>query len=82
VRAGLALAGFTSQAAFLLGCGILDRLAAVGPPQGAAYLAAAAGVQKLTSPAEMGELVKVLALARSGGVAWPGFALADMRRRL
>lgn len=82
VRAGLTPAGFTSQAAFLLGCGILERLAAVGPAPGIDYARAAAAVQRLTSPAEMGELFKVLAMARDLDVAWPGFALADQRHRL
>ena len=81
-RAGLAVAGFAAQAPFLLGCGILDALAAVGAPDSVAYVKAAAPVQKLLSPAEMGELFKVLALARSEGIAWPGFALADRRHRL
>lgn len=82
VRAGLAVAGFTTQAAFLLGCGILDRLREIGAPASRDYLREASAVQKLLSPAEMGELFKVMALARSDDIAWPGFALADMRRRL
>ena len=81
-RAGLAVAGFTTQAAFLLGCGILDELARVGPLDSSAYLKAAAPVQRLLSPAEMGELFKVLALAKSDGIEWPGFALADRSHRL
>jgi SAM-dependent MidA family methyltransferase len=81
-RSGLALAGYTSQAAFLLGCGILDRLAECGDPASAAYLREASAVQMLTSPAEMGELFKVLALAKSPAIAWPGFALADRSHRL
>lgn len=82
VRAGLEVAGFTSQAAFLVGCGILDRLRAVGPPESSAYLREASAVQTLLSPAEMGELFKVLALARGDGIAWPGFAVNDRRQRL
>jgi len=82
VRAGLAVAGFAAQAPFLMGCGILDALTKVGAPESTAYLKAAAAVQKLLSPSEMGELFKVLALARSGDIAWPGFALADHRHRL
>jgi len=39
-------------------------------------------VQRLTSPAEMGDLFKVLALAPELDCEWPGFALADMRHRL
>jgi hypothetical protein len=30
----------------------------------------------------MGELVKVLALAKSSEIAWPGFTLADRSHRL
>jgi SAM-dependent MidA family methyltransferase len=82
VRSGLEVAGYTSQAAFLLGCGILDALAAVGPADGVNYMRAAAPVQQLLSPAEMGELFKVLALAKSAGIAWPGFALGDRSHRL
>jgi SAM-dependent MidA family methyltransferase len=81
-RGGLHVAGYTSQGAFLLGCGILDALAEAGDPAGVSYLRQAAAVQKLLSPAEMGELFKALALARSEGIAWPGFALGDRSRRL
>ena len=76
------VAGFTTQAAFLLGCGILDRLRTIGAPESRDYLREASAVQKLLSPAEMGELFKVIALARSDDIAWPGFAMADMRQRL
>ncbi len=43
---------------------------------------AAAPVQRLLSPAEMGELFKVLALARTEGIDWTGFALVDRSGRL
>ena len=76
------MAGFTAQAAFLLGCGILDALAATGAPDSLAYIKAAAPVQKLLAPTEMGELYKVLALARSPGIDWPGLRMADRRHRL
>jgi SAM-dependent MidA family methyltransferase len=36
----------------------------------------------LLSPAEMGELFKVPALARWERIAWPGFALADRTHRV
>ena len=81
-RAGLAVAGFAALAPFLLGCGILDALAAVGKPSSRAYLEAAGAVQRLLSPAEMGELFKVIALAKSGGIGWPGFSLAERSHRL
>ncbi len=81
-RAQLYVAGFTAQAPFLMGCAILDALAATGPPESVAYIRAAASVQKLLAPSEMGELIKVLALAKSEAIEWPGFALADRRHRL
>ena len=81
-RAGLQVAGYAPQAAFLLGCGILDRLRESGDPTSVEYLREAAAVQKLTSPAEMGELFKVLGLAKSENIAWPGFAVADRSHRL
>jgi SAM-dependent MidA family methyltransferase len=81
-RAGLEVAGYTALAPFLLGCGMLDALAATGPPESQAYIRAVAPVQRLLAPSEMGELFKVLALARPDSIAWPGFALADRRHRL
>ena len=81
-QAGLTVAGFNSQAPFLLGCGILDALAGSGDPTSTDYLRAVAPVQKLLSPAEMGELFKVIALAKSDRIAWPGFALSDRSHRL
>jgi SAM-dependent MidA family methyltransferase len=82
VRAGLEVAGFATQSGFLLGCGLLDRLAKVGPPEGIDYLREASAVQMLLSPAEMGELFKVLALERGEGIVWPGFAVSNQRHRL
>jgi SAM-dependent MidA family methyltransferase len=80
-RGGLHVAGFATQASFLLGCGILARLRDVGAPETTDYLRAAAAVQQLLSPAEMGELFKVLLLAR-GDVGWRSLALIDMTHRL
>jgi SAM-dependent MidA family methyltransferase len=81
-RAGLSVAGFASQASFLLSCGLLDRLREVGPTDSLAYLREASAVQTLTSPAEMGESFKILALARGEDIAWPGFAFGDRSHRL
>jgi SAM-dependent MidA family methyltransferase len=81
-RAGLEVAGFAAQAPFLIGGGILDALAATGAPESTAYIRAAAAVQKLLAPSEMGELFKVLALAKSDAIAWPGFDVSDRRHRL
>jgi SAM-dependent MidA family methyltransferase len=81
-RAGLSVAGFASQGSFLLSCGLLDRLREAGPTDSLAYLREASAVQTLTSPAEMGESFKILALARGEDIAWPGFAFGDRSHRL
>ena len=81
-RAGVRVAGFASQAAYLLSAGILDRLLDVGEPGSPAFVRESAALQKLTSPAEMGDLVKVIALARSDRIAWHGFAMGDKSHTL
>ena len=80
-RAGATVAGFATQASFLLGCGILDLLRGAGAPHETRYLREAGAVQKLVSPAEMGELFKVLLLSR-GENRWPSLAMTDMAHRL
>jgi len=82
VAAGMTLAGFTSQARFLINCGMLDLLARIGDPSSSSYLREAAAVQKLLSPAEMGELFKVLALTRRIDDVLLGFREGDRSRRL
>jgi SAM-dependent MidA family methyltransferase len=81
-EAGLELLGYTSQAQFLVNCGITDVLAETPADDAAVYAPLAAGAQKLLSPAEMGELFKVIALGR--GVPEPllGFAHGDRRHTL
>jgi SAM-dependent MidA family methyltransferase len=82
VAGGMTVAGFAAQAQFLVNCGLLDHLARRGDPQSSAYLRAAGAVQKLTSPAEMGELVKVLALTRGIDPMLIGFRDGDRAHRL
>jgi SAM-dependent MidA family methyltransferase len=79
-RAGLQVLGYTSQAHFLLNCGLLDLALHGG---GAPDPALLGPLQRLVSEAEMGELVKVLALGR-GALPAPltGFARGDRRHRL
>lgn len=59
---GLDLLGYSSQAAFLLEAGIGKLLLRTPPEHALAYLPQANALQKLVSPAEMGELFKVLAV--------------------
>lgn len=62
--AGLDVLAYMSQAAFLLGAGIGELLLRTDPADAMRYLPQANAVQKLLSPAEMGELFKVLVLGK------------------
>lgn len=74
--AGFDVAGYTSQARFLLNCGIGGLLET-------ATVAQRADGQKLLHEHEMGELFKVIAFARNApGYAPIGFASGDRRHRL
>ena len=76
-EAGLDVLGYTSQAHFLLNCGILDLMRDDAPA------ATRSGVHRIVSEAEMGELLKVLAVGRGiGGDALRGFARGDRTHRL
>jgi SAM-dependent MidA family methyltransferase len=57
-------------------------LARVGAVESAAYLRATNAVHRLLSPAEMGELFKVLMLTRGVAISPLGFRAGDHRHRL
>ena len=81
--AGLTIAGYTTQAHFLLGSGLPELAAASDPQDLAAHLAVTDQIKTLTLPGAMGERFKVLALARGlEGLPLRGFALRDLRGRL
>jgi len=80
--AGLDVLGYASQADFLLNCGITDILGAEDASDAQRYAPLAAQAQKLLSPAEMGELFKVLALGRGARPAVTGFTRADRSHTL
>ena len=74
--AGLDVLGYTTQAHFLINCGVMELL------QGA-DLRATAAAQKLLNEHEMGELFKVIGLARSMPAFDPiGFAAGDRSHTL
>lgn len=74
--------GYTSQAHFLLNNGIIDYLREVSPEDVRAYAPLSAQLQKLTSPAEMGELFKVIALGKGMDQPLAGFLRGDLSRSL
>jgi SAM-dependent MidA family methyltransferase len=79
--AGLEVLAYMNQAAFLLGAGIGELLLETDPADALRYLPQSNAVQKLLSPAEMGELFKVLVVGR-GVELDPAIVRADRSHRL
>ena len=80
--AGLDLLGYATQAQFLINCGITDILGATPAADARAYAPLAAQAQTLLSPAEMGELFKVIALGRDVSQPLCGFRSGDKSHTL
>jgi SAM-dependent MidA family methyltransferase len=80
--AGLSVLGYATQAQFLVNAGITEILAETPASDARAYAPLAAEAQKLTSPAEMGELFKVLALGRGLDGPLLGFTRGDRTHTL
>ncbi len=71
--AGAGIAGFVSQAGFLLAGGILEEAAACSPASPRARIELATQVKMLTLPGQMGERFKCLGLARALDADSPRF---------
>jgi SAM-dependent MidA family methyltransferase len=82
VDAGLEVLGYASQAQFLVNCGITEVLGEANAENALHYAPLAAEAQKLLSPAEMGELFKVLAVGRGVRAPLLGFARGDRSQAL
>ncbi|SDG97618.1 MULTISPECIES: class I SAM-dependent methyltransferase [unclassified Duganella] len=79
--AGIEVLGYLNQSGFLIGAGIGDLLLRTNPEDAATYLPQARAMQKLVSPAEMGELFKVLVVGK--GVELPeAIIMQDRTHRL
>ena len=74
-ESGMTVLGYTSQARFLINCGLVDLLAA-------ASVGERANAQKLVNEHEMGELFKVIALARGCELDPIGFRSGDRSHML
>ncbi|HEX8987717.1 MAG TPA: class I SAM-dependent methyltransferase [Rhodocyclaceae bacterium] len=78
---GLDVVGYTTQSTFLMNCGI-GELLSERQAEGRDAAKALGAVQVLLSPAEMGELFKVLACGRGIDVPLLGFARGDRTHSL
>ncbi len=74
-EAGLDVLGYTSQARFLINCGLAELLQA-------AELRGRANAQRLITEHEMGELFKVIGLSRGIALDAIGFCAGDRSHRL
>lgn len=80
---GLGCAGYVNQAQFLINGGITELLQKTPVNlEDTHYLSTVSAVQKLLSPAEMGELFKVIALSKGLELPLIGFVQGDKRHAL
>lgn len=81
LEAGFEINGFTNQASFLIGCGLIDIMdefqSCDTQPQRTQQ-----AIKLLTHPCEMGELFKVLAMNKNTDIDLPGFKLFDKQHTL
>jgi SAM-dependent MidA family methyltransferase len=82
LEAGMSVLGYTTQADFLVNCGIAGLLAQAEPTDLRSYVPLAGEAQKLLSPAQMGERFKVLALGKNVSRPLIGFSRGDRTHTL
>lgn len=80
-HAGLELAGFTTQASFLLACGLLEVAEKTGL-SAKEHFEETQAIKKLTMPSAMGEAVKVIGFRKNLDLPLIGFCLSDRQRTL
>jgi SAM-dependent MidA family methyltransferase len=80
--AGMEVLGYTTQAEFLVNCGIAEMLAEADAADLRAYVPLAAEAHKLLAPSEMGERFKVLALGKNVARPLMSFARGDRTHTL
>lgn len=75
-QGGCEVAGYTTQAYFLISCGIAVMVSGGDPSMTLSRLKATSAVHRLISPSEMGELFKVLGLSKGIDAPLLGFQSA------
>jgi SAM-dependent MidA family methyltransferase len=80
--ADLSVAGYTSQAGFLLACGIEKLLQSAVAEQSVEWFQHTEGLKRLLLPSEMGERFKVMALTRNIDEPLMGFSMSNMLHQL
>jgi SAM-dependent MidA family methyltransferase len=80
--AGLEVAGYTTQAHFLIGCGLGEFVADVSGLDVVSRVNLSRQAMVLTLPGEMGERFKAIALVKGYDSPLRGFAVRDLRHTL
>lgn len=78
---GFKIAGYTTQANFLMGCGLLE-MSFCPKADIAEQIKIAQQIKTLTLPDEMGESFKVIALTKAIDTPLIGFSVRDLRHQL
>ena len=81
-QAGFDINGFTSQANFLINCGLAQRVEQQMSEDIKEQLPLVQQMKTLTLPSEMGERFKVMGLNKNLDMILPGFEMRDFRNRL
>jgi len=82
VDLNLAVAGYTTQAAFLLANGLSDLHASQVTDEVRQQIKLSQQIKTLTLPSEMGDRFKVMALTKNYDEPLKGFSMLDLRNRL
>lgn len=82
MESGMQLAGYTSQAHFLIGCGLAEIAASAQNGAGHPNPAVSGQVKRLTLPGEMGERFKAIAFTRNFTEPLTGFQFIDQQDKL
>jgi SAM-dependent MidA family methyltransferase len=79
---GMDVSGYTTQTAFLLGCGLAELHADQVTDDVQQQIKLSQQIKTLTLPSEMGDRFKVMALTKNFNEALMGFSMLDLRNRL
>ncbi len=82
LKADLKVIGYTNQASFLMGAGLLELSAMNEDVNVEQQMETASQIKKLTLPHEMGELFKVIGFSKDCDVLIPAFEFRDLREYL
>jgi len=82
VDLGLDVAGYTTQAAFLLACGLSELHKVQVSDDVEQQVKLSQQIKTLTLPSEMGDRFKVIALTKNYNQPLKGFSMLDLRNRL